>query len=126
MRSALSLGLLLALAIPAAALGQTRIYSDAGGGGFPVEPSRLEYSKAHSGAGESITLRGLDWRSWGNAKAISDGRLSACPDRDSCFVTDAELKAKRKQRSGAISYYTKLVVSFGQNRITIELPLPTR
>ena len=125
MRRLLALGLLVAVSVPASALGETRIYSDARGGSFPVEPAKLKYSKAHSGAGERITLRGLDWRRWGEDDAESDGELQGCPSNDSCFVADAELKAKRKQRSGGASYYTKLVVSFGQNRIKIGLPLPS-
>ena len=125
MRRLLVLGTVLAVAASAVAAAETRIYSNAHRGSFPVKPAKLVYAKSQTGAGESVTLTKLDWRDWGDGKAESDGRLQACPSRDSCFVTDAEVKAKRKQRIGDASYYTRLVVFFGQNRIKIRLPTPS-
>jgi hypothetical protein len=121
----ISVALVVGLGSSAAAVAETRIYSNADGGSFPVKPTRLEYSKSQSGAGGPVTLKHLSWRNWGEDAAESDGTMKACPEVGGCFVIDAELKAKKKQRSGGASYYTKLVVSFGQNRIKIGLPLPS-
>lgn len=107
------------------AFAETRIYSSSGGGSFPVEPSKLEYSQAESGAGESLVFKKLDWNGWGADKASSDAKLKACSSPAGCFTTNAKLKAKHKQKSAGASYYTKLKVSFGQQAFKIPLPLPS-
>jgi predicted secreted Zn-dependent protease len=124
MRRLLALGSVLALAGSATALAETRIYSDTHGGSFPVEPEKVKYSKSLSGAGEPVTLKNLSWRHWGADHAEATGTIKACPTPDSCFTTDAEVTAKRRVRHGDASYYTKLVVFFGQNGIKIGLPTP--
>ncbi|MFL5870610.1 MAG: hypothetical protein ACJ75R_05980 [Solirubrobacterales bacterium] len=124
MRRLLVLGSFLALAASATAFGATRIYSDAHGGSFPVEPEKVKYTKSQSGAGEPVTLKNLSWNHWGDEKAEATGTIKACPTPSSCFTSDADVTAKRKVRVGSSSYYTKLAVLFGQNGIKISLPTP--
>jgi hypothetical protein len=124
MKRIIVLTLAVALCSSAAAFAETRIYSDTHGGSFPVEPEKVKYTKSQSGAGEPVTLKNLKWKHWGDAKATATGRIKACPSPDSCFTSDADVTAKRKVRSGGASYYTKLVVFFGQNGIKIGLPTP--
>ena len=43
-----------------------------------------------------------------------------------CFVSPAEVKAKRLVESNGDGFYTKVAIDFGQNRIKFPLPTPVR
>jgi hypothetical protein len=117
---------MIVLPSAAVALAETRIYSSADGGGFPVEPRKLEYRAGDSEARQSFRFKKLDWRNWGARRARSHARLYSCLDPGPCFTAGAELTAKRRRRRGGISYYTRLRAVFGQDRVVIRLGLPGR
>ncbi|HEY8001117.1 MAG: hypothetical protein ACHQJ5_04425 [Vicinamibacteria bacterium] len=123
MRRLIVLTSVLALVTAATALAETRIYSGANGGSFPVEPAKLKYSAAEAGYPQSFVFKQLDWKHWGDDKATSDAKLKSCSNSSgSCFTTNAELTAKKKQKGNTGAYYTKLKVLFGQNGVVIGLP----
>ena len=112
------------LATASAAFAKTVIYSGAHGGSFPSEPAKLKYSESETGTVQSLKLKALDWKNWGGSKATSPAELTACSDAAGCFTTDASVKAKKRVSLDTVGYYTKLVVSFGQNAIKFSLPTP--
>jgi hypothetical protein len=125
MKRLIALTAALVLACTAAAAAQTVIYSGTDGGTFPSEPGKLKYSKSETGTQESLKLKNLDWKNWGSDKATSPTKAKICSGSGGCFTTtDASVKAKKRVELDTIGYYTKLVVSFGQNAIKFELPTP--
>jgi hypothetical protein len=115
----------LLLVMASTALASTVIYSGAGGGSFPSEPAKLKYSAGETGTTQSFKLTNLDWKNWGKTKATSPAKVKACSSAAGCFTTsDASVKAKKRVKIDTIGYYTKLVVSFGQNAIKFPLPTP--
>lgn len=122
------ISLVLALALPAAATAGSEplIFSDAHGGSFASEPVKLKYSADTTRGAQSLKLRRLDWKHWGEAKAVAHGRLKACSHGNGCFIHDALVKAKRLVESNGDGYYTKVVVDFGQNRFKFPVPTPGR
>ncbi len=124
MRLALTAAVLVLAAAPAA-LGKTVIYTGAHGGDFLSKPEKLKYSEKESGSTQSLKLKDLHWKHWGDGKATSPTELTACSDEAGCFTTrDASVKAKKRVSLDTIGYYTKLVVSFGQNAVKFRLPTP--
>lgn len=113
------------LATASTALAKTVIYSGAHGGSFPSKPSTLKYSQDETDSVQSLKLKDLNWKNWGDSKATSPTTLKSCADAGGCFTTtDASVKAKKLVTLDSIGYYTKLVVYFGQNAIKFSLPTP--
>jgi hypothetical protein len=113
------------LAAAPAALAKTVIYTGAHGGDFLSKPEKLKYSAKETGTTQSVTLKNLSWKQWGDSKATSPTTAKLCSDQAGCFTTsDASVKAKKLVSLDSIGYYTKLVVSFGQNQIKFSLPTP--
>lgn len=125
MRRLLVIAAVLVLATASAALAKTVIYSGAHSGSFPSKPSKLKYSAGETGTQQSLKLKDLEWKDWGDSKATSPTTLKSCSDQAGCFTTtDASVKAKKPVTLDSITYYTKLVVLFGQNGIKFSLPTP--
>ncbi len=125
MKRLLALTCVFVLAFASTALAKTVIYSGAHGGSFPSKPSTLKYSQDETDSVQSVKLKHLDWKNWGDSKASSPTTLKSCADAGGCFTTaDATVKAKKLVTLDSIGYYTKLVVFFGQNAIKFSLPTP--
>ena len=109
-----------------AALAKTVIFTDAHGGDFVSKPEKLKYSDAQTGGQGTVKAKDLDWSHWGDGKATSPATVTLCDaDGRDCFTTsDASLKAKKRVSLDSIGYYTKLAVTFGQNKIKFTLPTP--
>lgn len=116
--------LLAMIASASGAAAATRIYSDAGGGSFPIEPVRLEYTASQSGSGAALTLKRLEWKSWGAERARGAGRLKGCVSGGECYRSAVRVTAKRLRSSSGERYYTKLRLRFGQQAFAFGLPLP--
>ena len=113
------------LAAAPAAVAKTFIYTGAGGGDFVSKPDKLKYSAKETDSSQSAKLQNLSWNHWGDGKATSNAKVTLCSDQAGCFTTkDASVKAKKHVSLDSIGYYTKLVVSFGQNQIKFSLPTP--
>ena len=114
----------LLIAAPAA-LGKTFTYTGADGGDFVSKPEKLKYSAKETVSAQSVKAENLSWRHWGKDKATSNAEVTLCSDSAGCFTTkDASVKAKKRVELDSIGYYTKLVVTFGQNQIKFSLPTP--
>ena len=114
----------LLVAAPAA-LAKTYVYTGAHGGDFLSKPSKLKYSAKETDTTQSATLKDLHWKHWGDEKATSPTTAKFCSDQAGCFTTeDASVKAKKLVTLDSIGYYTKLAVTFGQNKIKFSLPTP--
>ncbi len=125
MKRLLAVTAALVLATASAASARTVIYSGAHGGSFPSKPSKLKYSADESDTTQSFKLKSLVWAHWGDSKASSPAKVKACSSSAGCFTTrDASVTAKKLVELDSIGYYTKLVVTFGQNRIKFPLPTP--
>jgi hypothetical protein len=125
MKRLLALTFVIAVSATAAAAAQTVIYSGVQHGSYPDEPHKLKYSAAETDTQQSIKLLNLDWTHWGSDKATSSATATICSDAAGCFTTDAaSVKAKKLVELDTVGYYTKLVVSFGQNAIKFSLPTP--
>jgi hypothetical protein len=123
----IALALTICLATVAVAAAKTLIFNGAHGGGFDSTPSKLRYSTDQSGTGQFLKLRHLRWNGWGTGKARAHGKLRACTAHGTgCFVSPAEVKAKRLVESNGDGFYTKVTIDFGQNRIKFPLPTPVR
>ncbi len=105
------------VAVPAAGAA-VRIYTDAGGGSFVREPSKLRYAANHTGVDAPVTLKRLDWKRWGSAKANADGHLKVCVPGNPCYSGPARVKARRL-RDG---YYRKLAIRIDRQGLTFPLP----
>ena len=117
------IALVLTLALAGLAVAQTRIYTHAHGGRFPVAPAKLKYSTNDTASEQWLRLRHLRWQHWGGPKAVAHGQLKACSESAGCFRSGAKVKARKLQNSGRNGYYTRIAISFGQNRIRFPLPL---
>jgi hypothetical protein len=124
MRLIVLISTVVLLATASTALAKTVIYSGAHGGSYPSKPAKLKYSERETGTTQSLKLKDLAWKHWGDGKPTSPATLEACSDEAGCFETDASVKAKKRVSLDTIGYYTKLVVSFGQNAIKFRLPTP--
>ena len=114
----------LLVAAPAA-FATTVIYTGANGGDFVSKPAKLKYSANETDTTQSVKLKDLNWKHWGDGKATSPATAKLCSGEAGCFETsDASVKAKKRVSRDSIGYYTKLVVTFGQNKIKFELPTP--
>ena len=114
----------LLIAAPAA-LAKTVIYTGAHGGDFVSKPEKLKYSSSETHTTQSVKLKDLSWSHWGDGKATSPATAKLCSDDAGCFTTeDASVKAKKRVSLDSIGYYTKLAVTFGQNKIKFSLPTP--
>jgi hypothetical protein len=108
----------------ARAIPEPVIYSGAGGGSFPYEPAKLKYSKAETDAGISVVLKRIEWSDWGARSATGHGTIRGCPAGGACFKSDVVLKARKLKSVDSVGYYTKLSLTFGQQRFGFALPLP--
>jgi hypothetical protein len=100
------------------------IYTGAGGGDFPYKPAKLKYSKAETRAGIAVVLKGIDWSEWGGRAATGRGTIHGCPAGGDCFTSDVVLKARKLVSLDTIGYYTRLGLTFGQQRFGFRLPIP--
>ncbi len=100
------------------------MYSGAKGGAFVYEPAKLRYSKADTDAGIAVVIKHIEWSDWGAKAATGNGTLRGCPAGGACFKSDVVLKARKLESLDTIGYYTKLGLTFGQQRFGFPLPTP--
>jgi hypothetical protein len=124
-RLTIPLACLLVLAATTAAFAATHIYSGAGHGSFPVEPTKLKYTPSEIRGHQSFLLKNVVWEGWGHRKAIGEGQLTSCFEGKSCFTSAATAKASERQNSGSERYYTKLKLIYGQNKFSFRIPTPS-